>query len=86
MRRRRITGERWVDVYDGATFGGKVWRLGRGQRTTIDKVGSMIIGPKARVTLLTKGGRELCTLASGAIVQSTSELAAAYADSYLRVS
>ena len=86
MRRRRIKGDTWADVYREGTFSGRIYRLGPGERTRINNVGSIIVGPKAVVRVMTLAGRELLTLHAGMVVEDVAELAVANSDSYLRVS
>ena len=85
MRRRRINGDTWVDVYREGTFSGRIYRLGPGEKTRMDKVGSMIVGPRAMVRIVSRSGREILQLPPRKVVTDVSKLPEVKPHSYLRV-
>jgi hypothetical protein len=86
MRRRWLKSEFWADVYREGTFAGRLYRLGPGEATRIDRVGSIIVGPKAVARIVTAGGREILNLPPGKLVKDISDLALPQVNTYLRVS
>jgi hypothetical protein len=85
MPRRLIRGNTWVDTFVEGTFGGRIYRLKRGERTPLNKVGSLIIGPRAVGQVVSRTGQELLKLPPGKIVKDTSELPFMKSNAYLRV-
>jgi hypothetical protein len=86
MRRRRINGDIWADVFSKGMFSGRTYRLGPGQRMRITKVGSILVGPKAMVEVTTPYGTELLTFRSGIYVKNMSMLATSGTPTYVWVS
>ena len=85
MRSRLIKGDTWVDVYREGTFGGRVKRFGPGERTSIGKIGSMIVGPSATVIFASRSGREILKLPPCKLVPNLSELDLSNSASHMRV-
>jgi hypothetical protein len=85
MRSRLIKGDTWVDVYREGIFGGRVKRLGPGDRTPIGRVGSIIVGPSATVIFASRNGREILKLPPLKLVPNLSELDLATSASHMRV-
>jgi hypothetical protein len=86
MRRRSTRGESWTDVYGEGTFSGRLHRLGPGEATRIDRVGSIVVGPKAIASIVTARRREVLKLKPRTVVANTSDLALSGDHFYLRVS
>ena len=74
-----------MDVYPDRCFGGQFQRLTGGQFTTIDKVGSIIVGPGAVACVVTDDHREVVKLPPRRILNDLSDLALGESVSFLRV-
>ena len=85
MQRRLIKGDCWADVFTEDSFGGRIYRLGAGERAAVNNVGSIIVGPEAVVSVETRSGRQIMKLPQKKLVLDVQELGLPKTVSYLVV-
>jgi hypothetical protein len=86
MRRRLIKGESWADAFREGVFAGRIYRLGEGEHIRVDKVGSLIVGPNAVVSMETRSGHQVLKLPPLKIIRDMAELELPESVSRIRVS
>jgi hypothetical protein len=64
----------WVHVFNENSFGGRLRQLGLGEKEDARKVGSIVVGPNARASIVDGSGREIARLLPGKIIDDFSKL------------
>jgi len=69
MRTRIAKRDCWIHVFEKSTFGGKAKLLGSGERESVEKIGSVIVGPKAVAEILDANGQQIMGLPQRKLVE-----------------
>jgi len=64
----------WVHVFRRDTFGGRLRQLSPGDREAVGKVGSVIVGPGARASIIDRNSREITGLPPRKVIGDFSNL------------